>query len=72
MLSPKLDSLGVRPLEEADAPELHALFEANRDQPARCSREEAQLRETELVGGRYLDSVVYGLLGSEWGVGDAP
>jgi len=182
MLSPKLDSLGVRPLEEADASELHALVEANRDHLARwmpwaagqdlagterfiaeaeeqlarddgfqaivapegeiigvagfhaidwinrntslgywlaedaqgkgtmtavvralldhafyewelhrveihCApenrrsraiperfgfREEAQLRETELVGERYLDSVVYGLLESEWGVGDAP
>jgi ribosomal-protein-serine acetyltransferase len=30
-------------------------------------REEAHLRETELVDGRYLDSVVYGLLGEEWG-----
>ncbi|TMK57624.1 MAG: GNAT family N-acetyltransferase [Actinobacteria bacterium] len=30
-------------------------------------REEARLRETELVGGRYLDSVVYGLLEEEWG-----
>jgi ribosomal-protein-serine acetyltransferase len=30
-------------------------------------REEAHLRETELVGGRYLDSVVYGLLEEEWG-----
>ncbi|HYG95615.1 MAG TPA: GNAT family protein [Solirubrobacterales bacterium] len=30
-------------------------------------REEARLRETELVGGRYLDSVVYGLLAEEWG-----
>ncbi len=28
-------------------------------------REEATLRETELVGGRYLDSVVYGLLEGE-------
>jgi ribosomal-protein-serine acetyltransferase len=182
MLSPRLDSLGVRPLEEADASELHALVEANRDHLARwmpwaasqdlagterfiveaeeqfarddgfqakvapegeivgvagfhavdwvnrntslgywlaedaqgkgtmsavvralldhafyewelhrveihCApenrrsraiperfgfREEARLRETELVGGRYLDSVVYGLLESEWGVGDAP
>lgn len=30
-------------------------------------REEARLRETELVGGRYLDSVVYGMLAEEWG-----
>ncbi len=30
-------------------------------------REEAHLRETELVGGRYLDSVVYGLLEEDWG-----
>lgn len=30
-------------------------------------REEATLRETELAGGRYLDSVVYGLLAEEWG-----
>lgn len=30
-------------------------------------REEAQLRETELVGGRYLDSIVYGMLAEEWG-----
>ncbi|HEX6601818.1 MAG TPA: GNAT family protein [Solirubrobacterales bacterium] len=29
-------------------------------------REEARLRETELVGGRYLDSVIYGLLRREW------
>ena len=30
-------------------------------------REEARLRETEMVGGRYLDSIVYGLLEEEWG-----
>ncbi|HEY6730345.1 MAG TPA: GNAT family protein [Solirubrobacterales bacterium] len=30
-------------------------------------REEAHLRETELVRGRYLDSVVYGMLEEEWG-----
>jgi ribosomal-protein-serine acetyltransferase len=30
-------------------------------------REEATLRETELIDGRYLDSVVYGLLEGEWG-----
>lgn len=29
--------------------------------------EEARLRETELLDGRYLDSVVYGLLVEEWG-----
>ncbi|MGN6275510.1 MAG: GNAT family N-acetyltransferase [Solirubrobacterales bacterium] len=30
-------------------------------------REEAVLREPELVGGRYLDTVVYGVLEDEWG-----
>jgi ribosomal-protein-serine acetyltransferase len=30
-------------------------------------REEALLRETELIQGRYVDSVVYGLLEEEWG-----
>lgn len=30
-------------------------------------REEAVLREAELVGGQWLDSVVYGVLESEWG-----
>jgi RimJ/RimL family protein N-acetyltransferase len=121
MLSPRLDSLGVRPLEPEDATELHALVEANRAHLARWMpwaaeqdrdgterflaeaeaqfarddgfqariapegeivgvagfhsraipecfgfREEARLRETELVGGSYLDSVVYGLLEEEW------
>lgn len=175
MLSPKLDSLGIRPLDAADAPELYALIEANPDlkewmpwaaeqdlaaterfiadaerqlasekgfqaalepegpiigvvgfhaidwvnrntsigywlaesargrgvmttavralidhafyewelhrieihcapdnRPSRAIperlgfREEARLRETECVGGRYLDSVVYGLLEREW------
>lgn len=28
-------------------------------------RGEARLRETELVGGRYLDSIVFGLLAEE-------
>ncbi|HEU5252167.1 MAG TPA: GNAT family protein [Solirubrobacterales bacterium] len=178
MLSPKLDALGVRPLEAVDAAELNALIEANRDHLARwlpwaagqdlpgterfvaeaeaqlarddgfqariaperkivgvvgfhsvdwvnrntslgywlaedaqgrgtmtaavralldhafgewklhrveihCApenrrsraiperlgfSEEARLRETELIDGRYLDSVVYGLLAEEWGV----
>jgi ribosomal-protein-serine acetyltransferase len=177
MLSPRLDSLGVRPLETEDASELHALVEANRahlarwmpwaagqdrdgterflaEAEAQCARddgfqariapegrivgvagfhsidwvnrntslgywlaaeeqgkgtmtavvvalldhafyewelhrveihcapenarsraiperlgfrEEARLRETELIGGRYLDSVVYGQLEEEWG-----
>jgi len=35
MLSPRLDSLGVRPLESEDAAELHALVEANRAHLAR-------------------------------------
>jgi len=35
MLSPRLDSLGVRPLETEDATELHALIEANREHLAR-------------------------------------
>jgi ribosomal-protein-serine acetyltransferase len=35
MLSPKLDALGVRPLEAADAAELYALIESNRDYLAR-------------------------------------
>jgi ribosomal-protein-serine acetyltransferase len=35
MLSPRLDSLGVRPLETEDAAELHALIEANRSHLAR-------------------------------------
>lgn len=35
MLSPKLDSLGVRPLEAEDAGELHALIAANREHLAR-------------------------------------
>jgi ribosomal-protein-serine acetyltransferase len=29
-------------------------------------RQEARLRETERVAGRYLDSIVYGLLAPEW------
>jgi hypothetical protein len=35
MLSPRLDSLGVRPLETEDADEVHALLEANRSHLAR-------------------------------------
>lgn len=34
-LSPRLDSLGIRTVQAADAPELHALIEANRDYLAR-------------------------------------
>jgi ribosomal-protein-serine acetyltransferase len=30
-------------------------------------REEARLRQTDRVAGRYLDTLVYGLLESEWG-----
>jgi ribosomal-protein-serine acetyltransferase len=30
-------------------------------------REEARLRETELIRGRYLDGIVYGMLEPEWG-----
>jgi ribosomal-protein-serine acetyltransferase len=35
-------------------------------------REEATLRETELVRGRWLDGVVYGLLAEEWGKKEEP
>ena len=34
-LAPQLDALGLRPLEKTDAPELHALVEANREYLAR-------------------------------------
>lgn len=34
--------------------------------------EEARLRETELVGGRYLDSVVYGVLEQDWHTESVP
>ncbi|HET7418336.1 MAG TPA: GNAT family protein [Solirubrobacterales bacterium] len=49
--------------------EIHCAPENRRSRaiPERLGfREEATLRETELVGGRYLDSVVYGLLAPEW------
>lgn len=49
--------------------EIHCAPENRRSRaiPERLGfREEATLRETELVGGRYLDSVVYGLLEPEW------
>lgn len=48
--------------------EIHCAPENDRSRaiPERLGfREEATLRETELVGGRYLDSVVYGLLAGE-------
>ena len=50
--------------------EIHCAPENSRSRaiPERLGfREEARLRETELVGGEYLDSVVYGLLEEEWG-----
>jgi len=50
--------------------EIHCAPENRRSRaiPERLGfREEALLRETELVGGRYLDSIVYGLLEEEWG-----
>jgi ribosomal-protein-serine acetyltransferase len=50
--------------------EIHCAPENTRSRaiPERLGfHEEAVLRETELVGGRYLDSVVYGLLETEWG-----
>jgi ribosomal-protein-serine acetyltransferase len=50
--------------------EIHCAPENRRSRaiPERLGfREEATLREAELVGGRYLDSVVYGLLEEEWG-----
>ena len=49
--------------------EIHAAPENRRSRaiPERLSfREEAHLRETELVGGCYLDSIVYGMLAGEW------
>jgi ribosomal-protein-serine acetyltransferase len=48
-LSPRLDALGLRPLTLADAPELHALVEANRDYLAQWVPWAAtqQLPETE-------------------------
>lgn len=79
MLLPKLDSLGVRPLEVEEASALYAVIEANRTHcapenhrsraiPERLGcNEEARLRETDLIDGCYLDSVVYGLLEEEWG-----
>jgi ribosomal-protein-serine acetyltransferase len=49
--------------------EIHCAPENHRSRaiPERLGfREEARLRETELVGGRYLDSAVYGMLEGEW------
>ena len=54
---------GLHRIEIHCAPDNHR----SRAIPERLGfREEAHLRETELVGGRYLDSVVYGLLEGEW------
>ncbi len=53
--------------------EIHCAPENRRSRaiPERLGfREEALLRETELIGGRYVDSVVYGMLESEWGSTD--
>jgi ribosomal-protein-serine acetyltransferase len=50
--------------------EIHCAPENRRSRaiPERLGfREEARLREAELVGGRYLDGIVYGLLEEEWG-----
>ncbi|MDX6635760.1 MAG: ribosomal-protein-serine acetyltransferase [Solirubrobacterales bacterium] len=50
--------------------EIHCAPENSRSRaiPERLGfRQEARLRETELIDGRYLDSVVYGLLEAEWG-----
>jgi ribosomal-protein-serine acetyltransferase len=50
--------------------EIHCAPENSRSRaiPERLGfREEARLREAELIGDRYLDSVVYGLLEEEWG-----
>jgi len=50
--------------------EIHCAPENRRSRaiPERLGfREEGLLRETERVGGRYLDSIVYGLLEEEWG-----
>lgn len=49
--------------------EIHCAPENTRSRaiPERLDfREEARLREAELVDGRYLDSVVYGMLEEEW------
>jgi ribosomal-protein-serine acetyltransferase len=49
--------------------EIHCAPENHRSRaiPIRLGfREEATLREKELIGGRYLDSIVYGLLEGEW------
>ena len=54
---------GLHRIEVHCAPDNHR----SRAVPERLGfREEARLRETELVGGRYIDSVVYGLLAGEW------
>ncbi|HXQ89363.1 MAG TPA: GNAT family protein [Solirubrobacterales bacterium] len=56
--------------------EIHCAPENRRSRaiPERLGfREEAHLRETELIAGRYLDSIVYGMLADEWAeASDAP
>jgi ribosomal-protein-serine acetyltransferase len=52
--------------------EIHAAPENHRSRaiPERLGfREEGLLRDAELVGGRWLDGVVYGLLEAEWEAG---
>lgn len=66
VLDHAFDEWGLHRVEIHCAPENHR----SRRIPERLGfREEALLRETELVGGRYLDSVVYGMLAEEWGSG---
>ena len=54
----------LRPLETGDAEELQALIDANRERLG--FTREGTLRQTDRVGERYLDSVVFSMLASEW------